>query len=353
MYYRTLTPINWGKYFEQKSHGGEFFLDFEIEAGFSFATAVAHEKMREDSGPVALDETLDVPDLRLSFDCTLKNSPIQIKSVTLKNLLRATYEATDKYRVSTIFTLNKIDFGKLEKDVARRMKDTPEAPAQSIIMVCMVEYFQEKADLIKETIISHIELSGFFAKLTPATLSLYIKNESGMFRMLQQAGGHESAGHYPIHPLSITKEVVVKNHERYSLLSTSMRRHYQKGLHYKFLGFYDEGYLCFYKLIESTFKTDKFQSKAVPSIFGIDSKQLRETLNHSNQRTMMLFIYQIIIKESSEFPEAEKANIMTKMLESSKIRNDIAHSSDQTENSKAMLPFVMSLSNMMLLYIEQ
>lgn len=353
MHYRTLTHIDWEKYFDKKSHDGEFVLDFEIDAGFSFITAVAHEKMRENSGPVALDETLDVPDLQLSFDCTLKNTPVQLKSVTIKNLLRATYEATDKYQVSTIFTLRKIDFGKLEKDVARRMKDCPEVPAKSIIMVCMAEYFQEKADLIREVIISHIELSGYFAKLTPATLSLYIKIEGGIFRMLQQGGGHESAGHYPIHPRSITKELVVKNHERYLLLSTSMRRHYQKGLHYKFLGFYDESYLCFYKLIETTFKTDKFQSKAVPSLFGIDSKQLRETLNNSNQRTMMLFIYQAIIKDSSENSEDEKAIIMTKMLESSKIRNEIAHSSDQTENSKAMLPFVMDLSNMMLLYIEQ
>lgn len=351
-YYRTLTAINWEEFFEKKSNDCEFILDFEIDAGFSFATAVAREKMRENPGPVTLDESLEIPDLQLSFDCSLKNTPIQLKSIIIKSLFRLTYEATDKYRVSTNFKLKKIDFDKLEKDVARRMKDKPELPAKTLISVSMLEYFQDKVDTIKENIISFIELSGYFAKIIPATLSLCVKTERSLFRMFQQSGGHESAGHYPIHPNNITKELVINNHERFSLLPTNIKKHYQKGLHYKFLGFYDESYLCFYKIIETAFKTDKFQSKALPHIFGVDSKQLRETLNKSNQRIMMLFIYQIMIKGNQDFPDEEKALFLAKMLEASTVRNDIAHSSDQTKNSKAMLPFIMNLSNMMLLYIE-
>ncbi|HDS1776887.1 TPA: hypothetical protein QEM49_001370 [Pseudomonas putida] len=351
-YYRSPAAIDWEEFLEVKSNNYEFLLDFEIDAGFSFATAVAHEKTRENQGSVALDESLDIPELQLSFDCSLKNTSIHLNSITIQNLFRLTYEATDKYRISTKFTLKKIDFDKLEQDLQSSEKDKPELSRTTLASVCMVEYFQAKADIIKEVIISYIELSGYFAKLIPATLSLYAQSEQGIFRILQQSGGHESAGHYPVHPKHITKELVTQNFQRFSLMPTNIKKHFQKGLHYKFLGFYDESYLCFYKLIETTFKTDKFQSKALPDIFGIDSKQLRETLNKSNQRIMMLFIYQAMIKNNSDVPDEEKAMIMAKMLEASTIRNDIAHSSDQTKNSKSMLQFIMNLSNMMLAYIE-
>ncbi|MFP3677167.1 hypothetical protein SB725_08550 [Pseudomonas sp. SIMBA_041] len=347
-YIRTIDPVNWEQFIARRNAGAKFILDFEIDAGFSFAAAVAQRKMKKGAGSVTLDHTLEVPEVVLDVDYYLKDEGVHLKTVSIISLLSPTYEITDKYEISALFSLKKIDYGEIEKYIASALDSNPSIPRQTHLSVYFSSFFGGIATSLKDKIIAHIELSGFFAKHTPASLNLYLTADEGDFRILQQGGGHDSAGHHPFHPYLIKKKNVIEHHEWFSAVPQNIRKHYQKGVHYQFLGFYDESFLCYYKLIETAFKTTKFLDKVTTVLFGSDSKKLRETLNSSNQRMMMLFIYQALIKTSQVIPEENKSKIMEAMLDSSKLRNDVAHSSDQAERSKALLAFIIWLSNLML-----
>ncbi|HBY1007236.1 TPA: hypothetical protein MIP48_22125, partial [Klebsiella pneumoniae] len=80
-------------------------------------------------------------------------------------------------------------------------------------------------------------------------------------------------------------------------------------------------------------------------IFGCDDKKLIATLKNSNQKTMMLFIFQwLVFNEFLEKNNESRKDLMDKLLAASQLRNDISHSVDQSEESKKQLPFIILLS---------
>src|SRR5690606_8004014 len=119
-------------------------------------------------------------------------------------------------------------------------------------------------------------------------------------------------------------------------------------IHYNFLGFYDESFLSYYKLIETIFRSSKFIEIVASEVFKINNKNIKDAIKNSNQKIMMLFIYQALIQNNTDITGSEKENFMQKMLESSQLRNDIAHSSDQTNTSRKLIEFINLLSRIML-----
>jgi hypothetical protein len=297
---------------------------------------------------VAIDSSLKIPDVVLNLDHYLEHEKIKLTQIKISALFSAIHEITDKYAISASFSPSKIDYNKINKEISRRIELKSEAPRSSHLSAYLSEFFGGIAEALREKIISHIELSGFFAKLSPSSLNLYLLSGSVTSRILQQGGGHNSAGQHPLHPEIIKTAKILQDNEFFQSIPENIKKHFQKGIHYNFLGFYDESFLSYYKLIETIFKSSKFVEIVASEVFNINNKAIKDTLKSSNQKTMMLFIYQALIQNNTDITEDDKKKFMELMLESSQLRNDIAHSSDQTEKSRNLIGFINFLSKLML-----
>ncbi|TFW43140.1 hypothetical protein [Pseudomonas fluorescens] len=347
---RTTNFVNWDRFIECKDSNIIFVLDFYIDAGFSFTTAVAFKKMKITKNSVALDD-LHIPPLELNLSRLPIKGGVRVESLSIESAGSFPNDTTERYFVSVRFSLNKIDYAKIEKTVALNIEKYTDADRSTHLRSYLSALFLDKAKIVRDEIISFIEFSGFLAKQIPATLNLYLSKGELYSRITQAAGGQESAGHNPVHPLALRAKKVITAY-KYSLsIPDALRQHHAKGVHYKFLGFYDESFLCFYKIIETRFRSDGFCSLLARDLFNMSEKKLIATIKSSSPKTMMLFIYQKLTITNTDkiaLTETEKSQIMNSLIDLTEARNKIAHSADHSTESARLLGFAIWLSKYMI-----
>ncbi|ENZ8015790.1 hypothetical protein [Klebsiella michiganensis] len=342
---RTLEFIDWNKFLEEKNEHITLVLDFEIDAGFSFTNAVALRKMYKTNSAVPLDGSLCVPSKLLRFTNLVFSDTIVLHSVTIESNDFQKIETTERYTLSANFSPCSIDYELISLELSRLIERKGGSSKENIIMLYMVSYFQSLANIVKNNIISFVGLSGFFTKFVSGSYNLYFIKDGKPYRIVQESGGEETAGHNPVHPNSLVASIIQKKYEAQSNIPSNVKTYLIKGLHYKFLGFYDESFITYYKIVETIFKGSVFPSILAQEIFGCDDKKLIATLKNSNQKTMMLFIFQwLVFNEFLEKNNESRKDLMDKLLAASQLRNDISHSVDQSEESKKQLPFIILLS---------
>ncbi|MGE8345395.1 hypothetical protein [Pseudomonas helleri] len=345
---RTNNFVDWEEFLNQENSTITLLLDFEIDAGFSFITAIAQRAIKKGATSITIDHNLKIPDAVLNLDYRLEKEKIKVTNIKISALFSPSYELTDQYSISAQLTTLKIDYNNIKSEISKRAELNPEIPRKSHASAYLSGFFGELADALSKRIVSHIELSGFFAKISPSSINLYLLSKNITYRILQQGGGHHSSGQHPIHPKTIKATEILKNEAFFTSMPNNFKKHYQKGIHYNFLGFYDESFLSYYKLIETIFRSSKFIEIVSSEVFKINNKNIKDAIKNSNQKIMMLFIYQALIQNNTDITGSEKENFMQKMLESSQLRNDIAHSSDQTNTSRKLIEFINLLSRIML-----
>lgn len=350
MYIRTSDFVDWNQYFQCATNTLTFTLDFEINAGFSLCSAISNRMMQKGSPSVEVSKAREKAKIKLKLDYQLKHLDIKIKELKLLDVSNDSYETTDRYFFSTTFSVINSNYKTLNEIFKKADSINGVVEDDLVVQLFFSNFFGDKAQELMNEIISFIEFSGFYARQVPATLNLYVTDNKGKyFRITQRGGGNQSSSNYPIHPLLIKSKSIISKYENYVLISNNIKKHYKKGVHYQFLGFYDESFLCFYKIIESIFKTDSFSKLLSEVIFKTNSKELKGALKSSNQKTMMLYIYQYLIEVNRDtIDDEEKAEILKKMILASDIRNNIAHSSDQLEESQKILPFLIDLAGFMM-----
>ncbi|EOZ0807989.1 TPA: hypothetical protein ACXE6J_004807 [Klebsiella pneumoniae] len=345
---RTLEFINWNKFLEEKNEHITLILDFEIDAGFSFTNAVALRKMHETGSTVPLDSSLCVPSKILQFTNLFLSDTIKLHSVTIDSHYPQKIETTERYTLSAKFSRCSIDYELISSELSRLIDKCENCSEENIIRSYMVDYFQDSANLVKNRIVSFIELSSNFARFVNGTYNLYFIKDGVTYRIVQESGTRETAWHHPVHPYLLIASAIQKRYEMLSKLPENIKTYLVKGSHYKFLGFYDESFIIYYKIVETIFKGNVFPSILAQEVFGCDDKKLLATLKSSNQKTMMLFIFQWLVLNETPESSMNKKDLIDKLLAASQLRNDISHSVDQSEESKKQLPFIIMLSHVLI-----
>ncbi|MBL0868684.1 hypothetical protein G5647_19865 [Pectobacterium carotovorum] len=342
---RTLEFINWSKFLEEENENLTLILDFDIDAGFSFTNAVALRKMHKTGSAVSLDNSLCVPSKLLRFNNLILSNTIILHSVTIKSHHFQKIETTERYTLSAKFSPCSIDYDVINSELLQRIEKCVDCSEENIIRLYMVDYFQYLAKIVRDNILSFIELSSSFTKFVNGSYNLYLIEDDRPYRIVQESGGKETAWHNPVHPYSLIASVIQKRYEMLSKIPDNIKTYLIKGAHYKFLGFYDESFIIYYKIVETIFKGNVFPSILAQKVFGCDDKKLIITLKSSNQKTMMLFIYQWLALNETLENGVDKKGLIDKLLAASQLRNDISHSVDQSEESKKQLPFIIILSH--------
>lgn len=346
---RTLEFINWNRFLEEKNEHVTLILDFEIDAGFSFTNAVALRKMHKTCSSVPLDSSLIVPSKLLQFTNLILSDTVILHSVMIDSLDFQKIEITERYTISAKFSPCNIDYELINSELSQLIENNENCSKENIIRSYMVNYFQHAANIVKNNIISFIDLSSSFSRFVNGSYNLYFIKDDRPFRIVQESGGTETAWHNPVHPNSLIASAIQKRYEMLSKLQDNIKTYLIKGAHYKFLGFYDESFIIYYKIVETIFKGNIFPSILAQKVFGCDDKKLITTLKNSNQKTMMLFIYQwLVLNEFLEKNNVDKKYLIDKLLAASQLRNDISHSVDQSEESKKQLPFIIMLSHILI-----
>lgn len=347
---RTLEFIDWDIFLAKSNKDAIFTLDFDIDAGFSFANAIAHRKIhKEKVKSVALDDSLRIPKAIFNFQGEMRIEHLKINSICIKDVDYQFSDITEKYHVTVVFSDERIEYGNFKKDLDVRYDESDNLDKNAINQLYFTSYFKERAEKIKDEIVSFIELSGYFAKYTHSSLNLYLCEEGLYSRILQSGGGIQTAGHNPIHPLLLRKDKLISLKNTYDKIPVQYRKYYERGIHYQFLGFFDESFLCFYKLIENLFYCESFlmifhqNNDKYEELKGIHKSRKKP----GNQKKMASFICKWIIEAdcSNKPEEKEIFEIFEDLI---KIRNEIAHGSDQNEKSCTSLRQVITLSNVML-----
>ncbi|TSH85444.1 hypothetical protein [Pantoea sp. paga] len=347
---RSFEFIDWDVFLAESNKDVSFTLDFHIDAGFSFANAVAHRKIhKEKAKSVVMDDSLKIPTAIFDFQGKVKIEYLKIKTISIKCLDYHFSDITEKYIVTVDFSDEEMNYGKFRKDLSLRYNDNESLSKDIVNKIYFTSYFKERAEKIKNEIVSFIELSGYFAKYSHSSLNLYLNEEGMYFRILQSGGGIQTAGHNPIHPFLLRKDKLISLKDTYDKIPVQYKKYYQKGIHYQFLGFFDESFLCFYKLIENVFYCEDFlmsfhqKNDKFGELKGIQKS--RKKLG--NQKKMTSFICEWIIEaDCSSLDEQNKLFDMFEEL--IKIRNEIAHGSDQSEKSNIAIRQLIALSNLML-----
>lgn len=347
---RTLEFIDWDVFLAERNKDVTFTLDFHIDAGFSFANAVAHRKIhKEKAKSVAMDDSLRIPTVIFNFQDEMKVEHLKIYSIGIKDVDYQFSDITEKYIITVIFSDEEIDYEKFRKDLNFRYGENDSLDKNVVNQIYFTSYFKERADKIKDEIVSFIELSGHFAKYSHSSLNLYLNEEGLYFRILQSGGGIQTAGHNPIHPLLLRRDKLISLKDTYDKIPVQYKKYYQKGIHYQFLGFFDESFLCFYKLIENLFYCEDFlmlfhqNNDKFEELKGIQKTRKRP----GNQKKMISFICEWIIgADCSSIQEQNKLyEIFDDLIN---IRNEIAHGTDQNEKSNIAIRQLTTLSNVML-----
>ncbi len=352
---RTRDFVNWERFLESKDSKPTFTLDFHIDAGFSFTNAVVFRKMNVKSEPVTLDE-LEIPTLNLNFSRLNIKGGVLVNSISIESCASSGYDKTEKYFVSVCFSLKKIGYAKIESDIAKKIDGNRQIDPATHMRVYLSSLILQKATILRDEILSFIEFSGFLARQIPSTLNLYLLQNGYYSRITQVGGGQETAGHNPIHPLAVKAKEIVAAYEHSLTIPESLRKHFGKGVHYKFLGFYDESFLCFYKIIESRFRSDSFCKMLALDLFNMTDGKLISTLKNSNPKAMMLLLYQKLIKtegDGSDLTELQKNELMNNLIDITEARNKIAHTADHSAESSRLLDFTIRLSRYMIASLVQ
>lgn len=342
---RTLKFIDWHKFLEEKNEKPELILDFEIDAGFSFTHGVVLRKMQKTGSTVLLDGSLHVPSKLLKFKDLSLSQVITLHSIRIESLNFQKIETTERYKLSVKFSPCGIDFEAINTEIKQLIIKSENCSEENVIISYMVDYFQNLASIVKNDVISFIELSNSFTQFVNGSYNLYIINNNDYYRAFQRTDAKETAWNNPIHPLTLKANEIHKRHEMLSNLPKNIKTYLSKGSHYKFLGFYDESYISYYKIVETIFKGDIFPYILAQSLFESNDKKLITTIKSSNQKTMMLFIYQWLVLNENFEDGFQKNEIINKLLSASELRNGISHSVDQSEESKKQLPFIIMLSH--------
>ena len=291
MFIRTQNFVNWDKFLERRDEPITFTLDFEIDAGFSFSSAISRRMIQKGALSVVKQDARKNAKVCLTLNYQLKEIGIQVGEVQIIDISNDAYEATDRYWVSATFSILEQNYISLKSLFNQDNSYDENISKEDKLMVFFSKYFGDKARKLVNEIISYIELSGFYARQVPATLNLYLNNGDRQYLRVTQIGGrHNSSAQYPIHPLLIRSKAIILKYESNLSIPKNLQKHYKKGIHYQFLGFYDESFLCFYKIVETIFKDENFSKKLSETIFRIPCKVIPGTIKSSNQKIMMLYI---------------------------------------------------------------
>ncbi|ENC0145080.1 hypothetical protein ACEV6G_20405 [Enterobacter ludwigii] len=343
---RTLEFMNWKEFLSERNESYSLTLDFQIDAGFSFTQAVAFRKMQKTGKSVALDGSLKVPSRILQFNNLILCNTVILHSVEIYSHSFQNIETTERYTISAQFSPCSIDHDFINTELSKRLKSKNDnCSEETIILLYMVDYFNKFAETVKNEIISFLELSSNYVRLVNGSFNLYIYKNEKPYRVTQQSGGQDSAWHNPVHPLALKSHLVQERYETLSRLPENIKIYLSKGAHYKFLGFYDESFIIYYKIVETIFKGNIFPSILAECLFDSTDKKLLPILKNANQKNMMLYIFQWFIKVTPEASDVQKKEIMNQLLDACYLRNEISHSVDQSKESKKQLPFIISLSH--------
>lgn len=342
MHIRTLDYVDHEQLLKNHSEETVYILDFMIDAGFSTRLAVINRIFKKKEAK-SVSCSVKTPGIELIFENFRIDENIIIREIYLDVAGPSTYEVTEQYLVSVIFSLKKINLPDLP------LNNTDGKISNiDILSIKSCDFFEKVITNIINEIISYIEMSGYFSKLVMATPNLYLISDSKEYRITQLGGGIETAGHNPLHPFLIKKNDIIKNYKLHSKLDNKIKTVYRKGIHYKFMGFYDESFLCFYKVIEIIFKDESFSKKISKKIFNFENKNITSTMKGANQKSMILFIYLYFYGDNTDTSDDDRKNILQKMISASELRNNIAHSSDKSEESKKLIPIVIALAKIMI-----
>ncbi|AZE30144.1 hypothetical protein [Pseudomonas chlororaphis] len=327
---RTTNHINWESFLDQDHKKSDFILDFSIDAGFSFSTALIFrkfEKTRHHPKPIEANSVTHLSKRKFHFANLISAEGLIIKSINIQQFDPFSYTTTDPYHIEAYFQIPDIDNSKLKGIIARKAQKN-KAQETGAATAFLVEYFSKLCESLKDQIIMFIELSGYYAKFKPSTINLYITQNKQTLRIIQSGSNCNTAGQHPLHPGQLTNKTIQKIYEYQTGIPDDLRKLYQKGVHYKFLEFHEESLLCFYKIIEDTFKTESFTKKLSHTLFEVDDPKVASSIRGSSQRTVMIFIYQYLEKNSRKNITKEKPpeiELLLDLIKISNLRNDVAH----------------------------
>lgn len=355
MYLRTLNFIEWHKYLDYNINNFIFLLDFQIDAGFSFSQAIICRDFDKNKSKIA-----DISDIKrkILFHLRLNYQldDIKIREIKIRDVSGNSSEITDRYLISITFSLINLKNQTLNEIFTELGYSKEYEDIEISLKHSFNKFWKDRDQKLMNEIISFIEYSGFYANQVLASLNFYLINDDQtddydkkFLRIFQRGGGIETSAHNPIHPLLIKRKFLISEYKKYLSTPKYIKQHYAKGVHYHFLGFYDESFLCFYKIIEFIFKEKTFLENLSQTIFKIKSKDISNIIKSSNQKIMMLYIYQYLIETEKDFVEDDKRTIIIdNLILASELRNNIAHGSNQQEKSKKILPFLINFVKIMI-----
>ncbi|EBP8878294.1 hypothetical protein AC350_22515, partial [Salmonella enterica subsp. enterica] len=147
---RTLEFIDWDVFLAERNKDVTFTLDFHIDAGFSFANAVAHRKIhKEKAKSVAMDDSLRIPTVIFNFQDKMKVGHSKINSITIKTVDYQFSDITEKYIITVIFSDGKMDYEKFRKDLDFRYDENDSLDKKVVSQIYFTSYFKERAEKIK------------------------------------------------------------------------------------------------------------------------------------------------------------------------------------------------------------
>ncbi|BBH33427.1 hypothetical protein [Pseudomonas sp. St290] len=327
---RTTNHIDWGNFLDQDHKKSDFILDFSIDAGFSFSTALIlrkFKKTKHQPKPIEANSLTCLSRRKFQFANLISAEGFLIKSINIQQLDSLSYTTTDPYHIEACFQIPDIDNSKFKEIIIRRAQGN-KAQETDTATAFLVEYFSKLCESLKDQIIMFIELSGYYAKFKPSTINLYITQNKKTLRIIQSGTNCNTAGQNPLHPGQLTSQTIREIYEYQIGISDDLRKLYQKGVHYKFLEFHEESLLCFYKIIEDIFKTESFTKKLSHTLFEVDDPKVASSIRGSSQRTVMIFIYQYLVKNFRKNTTKEKppeTKLLLDLIKLSNLRNDVAH----------------------------
>lgn len=253
---RTSDFINWKRFLEEENEHLILILDFDIDAGFSFTNAVAQMKMHKTCSTVSLDSSLRIPSKILRFNNLILSNALTLHSVKIESHHFQKIETTERYTLSATFSPCSVNYKVINSELSQRIDKCGNCSEENIIRLYMVDYFQTFANIVKNNILSFIELSSSFTKFVNGSYNLYLSEDGRPYRIVQESEVKETAWHNPVHPLLLRASAVQKSYEMLLRIPDNIKTYLVKGAHYKFLGFYDESFII--KLLKQYLKVTPF-----------------------------------------------------------------------------------------------
>jgi len=342
MYIRTLKFVDWSSFLEKRDEDVSLTLDFKIEAGFSFSAAIAFRKMSKFKlTNISLGENLDVPEMILKLQGIHINKDIILEKVIMETLDFGLGSDTECYLVSAFFKVSKVDYEQIEKQISEYSDSSKEEVNEHVLSLPVIDYFRVRADIVKNAILNFIEVSNYFCRYVHASYNLYLDKGSEYYRVTQLSESRETAGQFALHPHAVRPELIEKWYKSISKIPEDLRVLLAKGSHYRFLGFFEESYLCYYRLIEMVFKGPHFIPSLTEQIFEINNDKIIGAVKGASHKMLAVFIFKWIKLKRLQYEEyKEDEDLIVALMDFIELRNKLTHSADVSGNAKEMIPFM-------------